>query len=121
MGAEAISEATIVEAGVTGAGGLVSIRTNGIGSLESKVELPFLISLGSGVAGFGSVATLEGGQDRSSSVSASLRDRSMMKAEPALPTKTEGARGCGGGNSKSISLRVSSSVFREARVSGRRL
>ena len=119
VGDGADSEAMRV--GVTVVGGLVSIRTNGVGLLDIGVEPFFLTILGSGATGFGFVVTLAGGCGRSSSVSASLRDRSIINAEPGLPAKTEGARGCGGGNSRSISSRLSSIVLREVKASGCRL
>lgn len=103
------------------AGRLVSIRTNGTGFLEIRVEPVFFVGLGSEATSFGFVVSLAGGQGRSSSVSASLRDQSTKKAEAGRLPKMDGARGRGGGNSLSISSRLSSSVFREAKESGCRL
>ena len=119
--AEADPEATAVGMGVRDAGRLVSIRTNGTGLLVIRGEPFSLADVGSGATGLGLVVALAGGKGCSSSVSASLRDQSTKKAEARLPPKTDGARGRGGGNSLSISLRLSSSVFREAKESGCRL
>ena len=115
------SEATVVEAGVMKTGRLVSIRTNGVGFLEIRVEPHFFTVLGSEGTASGSVVALVGGWGRLSSVSSSLRDRSIMKVDVGRLPKMEGARGCGGGNSRSISLRLSSRVLREVEASGCRL
>jgi hypothetical protein len=107
MEAEVDAERTTVELG------LVWIRTYGTDLLGTRAKPIFLTVLGSegGLASFMSLG-------RSSSVSSSLRERSMIKGGLCLLAKMDGARGCGSGNSKSTSLKISSRVFREVEATG---
>lgn len=118
VGSESTAEVGMTQAR---AGGLVPIRTYGICLLGVRVATVFFAVLGSEGGNFWFLVTLAGDTGRSSSVSSSLRERSMIKAEFGLLAKTDGARGRGGGNSKSISSRASSIVLLEVEATGCRL
>ena len=127
-GLEVDVDSTTVEVGAMSVGSLVLMKTYGIdfpvgtGAGQGK----FFTVLGSERRGFRFVVTSVGdlGWDRrrTSSVSSSeLSERSMIDDGLDglfLLTKKDGARGCGSGNSRSISSRVSSRVFWEVEAAG---